>query len=518
MQMEDLPSEVIRLRKEVAALKREKTDLEALIEMNIEHSDFVEEELFKHLETTKERLARRITKLRRDIQHLYQRITELQHEKADLELIIKLNVEHADFIEEDLLNKVESTLRDSERQFRLISETLPIPVIVKRVADNVVMYVNAPAGELLGVSLDQILNCPLDHFYFPADRPSIQALLAKQGSIHNHEMRVRQSDGNFRWVALSAQFLTFNDVPAVLHVLYDVTERKRAEEEIRSLNQQLEQRVRERTAELQETNLALRHSLDRLKITQEQLIQAEKSVALAGLVAGIAHEINNPVGIGITSASYLEEKTHELKTLYEQGNMTRSALEKYLQSTEETALILLRNLQRAADQVRSFKQVAVDQTISEKRRFNLKTYLDDLMLSLYPKFRHTQYTITIQCPEDLEVVSYPGAFSQILTNLVINTLIHGFDQQSQGNIGLTVRTTETGLQLEYSDNGRGMAPEERSRAFDAFYTTKRGQGGTGLGLHIVYNLVTQRLGGEIVCESTPGKVTTFLMRLPFLQE
>lgn len=516
--MEDLHAEVIRLRKELAVLKREKAELELLMDVNIEYSDFIEEDLLHHLEDTKKRLFQEIAKLRVEIRDLYQRIANLQREKADLELLINLNLEYSDFIEEDLLTKVESTLRESERQFRLLSETIPVPILVTRVADAAIVFANKPASELLGLPFEQVLGCKTREFYTMVEQQALQNILNLQGQVSHHEMQIRRRDGNLRWVALSAQFLTFKDIPCLLNALYDLTDWKQAEEKIRSLNEQLELRVEERTGELRQTNQALRESLETLKITQEQLIQAEKSVALAGLVAGIAHEINNPVGLGVTSASYLEQQTQEMRDLYEQGNLTRSALKKYLQSAQEAAVIILRNLQRAAEQVKSFKQVAVDQTSGEKRQFNLKAYIDDLMLSLHPKFKHTGHTISIQCPENITITSYPGAFSQIITNLVINTLNHGFEEQEQGEILLKVTYEQEMLRLEYCDNGKGMTSEERSRAFDAFYTTKRGRGGTGLGLHIVYNLVTQKLEGEINCESVPGMRTTFIIQIPIAKE
>lgn len=294
----------------------------------------------------------------------------------------------------------------------------------------------------------------------------------------------------------------------------EILERKRIEEEVRTLNAELEHRVEERTVELRIANQELLQSLETLRKAQEQLIQSEKMAALGGLVAGIAHEINTPVGVSITAASHLEQQTKELVTHYHNNTMRRSELEHYLNVAEQVSRMLLINLQLAADQIQIFKQVAVDQTSSERRFFNLKNYLNDVLLSLHPKLRNTQYTITINCPDTLNLDSYPGAFSQIVRNLVLNSLIHGFEHQEQGEITLDVTLQAESLQLRYTDNGKGIGKEEIPRIFEPFYTTKRGHGGSGLGLHIVYNLVTQQLQGTIMCESQPGAGATFLIQMP----
>jgi len=291
-------------------------------------------------------------------------------------------------------------------------------------------------------------------------------------------------------------------------------ERTEAEEALRTFNEELENRVSERTVELQKMNEALEQSLQELYETQRQLILSEKMSALGGLVAGVAHEINTPLGVGITAASYLEQETNELTRHYRDGSMTRSDLEHYLQMTVQSSRILLQNLQRAAEQVRGFKQVAVDQTSENKRRFALKTYIDDVFVSLHPKLKKTAYRVIVDCPEDLEIYSYPGAFSQIITNFVINSLIHGFEHQEHGQITLTVTVQHGSFLLHYADNGKGVHIEECSKVFEPFYTTKRGQGGSGLGLHIVYNLVTQKLGGEIRCSSAPNNGMEFTITIP----
>lgn len=294
----------------------------------------------------------------------------------------------------------------------------------------------------------------------------------------------------------------------------EILERKRIEEEVRTLNVELEHRVEERTVELRLANQELLQSLEQLRKTQEQLIQSEKMAALGGLVAGIAHEINTPVGVGITAASHLEQQTGELIKNYRQNTMRRSDLERYLKIAEEASRMLLMNLQLAAEQIQIFKQVAVDQTSAEKRIFNVKRYLNDVLLSLHPKLRNTRHSVTIHCPDTLELDSYPGAFSQIVRNLVLNSLMHGFEFKEQGEISLEISLQEDRLQLRYSDNGKGIVKEEIPKIFEPFYTTKRGHGGSGLGLHIVYNLVTQKLHGTIVCESEPEVGTTFLIHIP----
>ncbi|CAN2043758.1 hypothetical protein GMMP13_1120023 [Candidatus Magnetomoraceae bacterium gMMP-13] len=280
----------------------------------------------------------------------------------------------------------------------------------------------------------------------------------------------------------------------------DITENKRAKEE-------LEQRVIERTAKLKE-------SVEMLKSTQAKLVQSEKMAALGDLVGGVAHEINTPVGIGVTAASHLEEKTRECNALFEFGKLKRSDLETYLKTASSSAEMILSNLRRAASLIQSFKQVAVDRANEVKRIFNLKEYIDDVLLSLRPKLKKTQHRINITCPENIKLNSYPGALSQIVTNLIVNTLIHGFENIDSGEINFDISEERDIILFKYQDNGKGIDPNNLNKIFDPFFTTKRGRGGSGLGMHIVYNLVTQTIGGSIECISTPGKGTCFIIQIP----
>lgn len=258
----------------------------------------------------------------------------------------------------------------------------------------------------------------------------------------------------------------------------------------------------------------LSQALENLKATQSQLVEAEKMAALGGLVAGVAHEINTPVGVGVTAASLLEDKTVTFRTLFQNGQMKRSDLEKYLDTASQSSSMILKNLQRAAELIQSFKQVAVDQSSEERRTFVAKAYLDEILLSLHPKLKRTQLTVQVHADENLTLDSYPGAFAQIVTNLVMNSLIHAYEPGQPGHLVFDLKQKNGSFIFEYADDGRGIPPEHLSKIFDPFFTTKRGQGGSGLGLHIIYNLVTQKLGGTIRCESKVGRGTRFMIELP----
>ncbi len=285
-------------------------------------------------------------------------------------------------------------------------------------------------------------------------------------------------------------------------------------EQLEESNRTLEVRVDERTRELQDKNGELEETLIKLQEMQNQVITQEKMVALGGLVAGVAHEINTPVGIGVTAASLLQERTAAFQDTYKGGQMKRSELEKYLDTASQSSAMLLTNLNRAAELIQSFKQVAVDQSTEGRRTFTIKTYMDEILLSLRPKLKRTQHRIDVHVDDDLQLDSDPGAFSQIVTNLVMNSLTHAFEPNTRGWIVFDFAPRDDHLVFTYSDDGRGIPPDNLDKIFEPFFTTQRGQGGSGLGLHIIYNLVTQKLGGTIRCESEVGVGTRFIIDLP----
>jgi signal transduction histidine kinase len=277
----------------------------------------------------------------------------------------------------------------------------------------------------------------------------------------------------------------------------DVTEKARVEEELRAAKERAEQ------------------ALEDLKSAQSSLIRAEKMASLGGLVAGVAHEINTPVGIGLTSASTLAAETRRLRKLYDAEDMGQEDFENYLTLAHEAADLMVGNMRRAAELIQSFKQVAVDQTSAERRSFDLGAYITEVLVSLRPALRKTAHSVTLNCPEGIPVDSFPGALSQIITNFVMNASLHAFEAGQPGAMTITVRREEPDdIELTFEDNGRGIPQDALPRIFDPFFTTRRGSGGSGLGLHIVFNLVTVTLQGRISVDSRPGHGTTFLVRFP----
>jgi NO-binding membrane sensor protein with MHYT domain/two-component sensor histidine kinase len=244
-------------------------------------------------------------------------------------------------------------------------------------------------------------------------------------------------------------------------------------------------------------------ALRELKATQQILIQAEKMASLSQLTAGVAHEINTPIGTALTAATALQRRTREFVASVTAGTITKTAAVSYAGIAAEGTDLIVSNIMRAAELIRSFKQVAVDQTSGERREFALDTYLQEIVRSLSPRLKQTPHRVSVDCPADLRMSSFPGALSQIITNLIINSIVHAYPGNRAGSILLRARRLERDrVELVYSDDGVGIPAANLDRIFDPFFTTSRATGGTGLGMHIVYNLVTQTLKGAIAVESS----------------
>jgi signal transduction histidine kinase len=286
------------------------------------------------------------------------------------------------------------------------------------------------------------------------------------------------------------------------------------ESEMHTLNSELEHRVNDRTRDLSTSNQSLQETIQVLHDTKDQLMHAEKMASLGNLVAGISHEINTPLGMGVTSSSSLLEELNKIEKQFQGGSMKRSDLENFFSHAHQSGDILVSNLDRAVELIRSFKQIAVDQTSDDWRTVNFYTYFNEILLSLKPQFRHTSISVENCAEKDLRCVTHPGAIYQIISNLVINATLHAFGETDNGLIKLGARQVGSDIEITCNDNGQGIPEENIARIFEPFFTTKRGQGGTGLGLNIVYNIVITQLGGEISVTSIVGSGTTFTIKLP----
>lgn len=384
--------------------------------------------------------------------------------------------ENQDFVDElrKQKNRINTILQTSMDAFWIMD------------VDGYILETNEAFRTMFGYSLMEIMNLNINLKDLDVNRNEISILeklqeIRKEGSAR-FETRYECKNGEIKDLEISVTFVDTLDQPIFEVFARDISERKEKEKA--------------------------------LKRTQAQLVQSEKMAALGRLVAGVAHEINTPIGVGITAASHISDETKRLIKLYNDNQMKREDLEKYLETMWSTSDMILKNLDNASELISNFKQVAVDRTDNKRRKFKLKEYLKDILISLKPKLKNTKHKVKINGPDDLEVDTFPGAISQIITNLTVNSLRHAFEEQEKGTIEIDIIEKDKVIKLVYTDNGRGMAREEQEKIFEPFYTTKRGQGGTGLGLNLVYNLVSSTLNGKIECESIPGEGTTFIILFP----
>ncbi|MGM0630761.1 MAG: GAF domain-containing sensor histidine kinase [Pseudomonadota bacterium] len=308
-----------------------------------------------------------------------------------------------------------------------------------------------------------------------------------------------------------------SDEVAFVGVLADIygravsaSERERFEELLIRQNEQLESMVEERTQ-------SLTKALDNFKQAQERLIETEKMAALGKLVAGVAHEVNTPLGVSVTAVTHCEHRLKKLDQGFSNGSISRKQLQTFIGDTYEAYQLLTSNLERAATLIQNFKKTAVDQSSFELVNCQLNDYLHALILSLKPVVKKKHVNITIDCDDNIVLSTYQGALAQIVTNLVSNTNDHAFaEPYEKHQIEIKTEPKDEGVLFHFRDNGKGMDSETIKNIFEPFFTTSRQTGGSGLGLSIVYNLVTRKLKGEISVQSTPGEGTEFSFFLPDL--
>ncbi len=408
-------------------------------------------------------------------------------------------------------NCILATIRDITERKRAEEALLMTQFSMDHASDSIVwvddqgnlIYVNDAACTSMGYAREELLSMKVFDIDpdFPAEGFEEHMIELRRRGAMKFESRHRRKDGRLFPVEVTTNYLEYNGRFHGCAFDRDITDRKRAEAELQQHRNHLEELVAERTAELRQA--------------MAQLVQAEKLAALGSLVAGVAHELSTPLGNTRVVASSLGDDLRAFVAAVESGSLRRSQVEAFLSRGCEAVDLLERNTARAADLINDFKQVAVDQTSMRRRCFNLHQTLEEMLATLRPLFKHTTHRLELDIPPDLELDSYPGPLEQVIANLINNSLIHGFAGIEAGFI--RIRAAPQGpdqVQMDYQDNGVGIPEMILNRIFEPFFTTRLGQGGSGLGLYIVYTLVAGVLGGRIEARSEPGQGAEFSIRLP----
>jgi PAS domain S-box-containing protein len=411
------------------------------------------------------------------------------HRNADGE-IVGVNVAAEEITER---KRAEAALKASERQFHTLADSIP-QLVWMADAEGAIYWLNNHWYEYTGRPLGEI-NPHSWHKVLGARWGEALAT----GTALESELSLLGRDGEYR--PFLTRVVPLRDPTGAVYgwigTHIDISERKRNEREVRRAKD------------------AAEAALQNLRETQSSLIEAEKLAALGRLVAGVAHEINNPLGTSLTVASSLERKSELFASEVAQGILKRSSLNEFVEAIRNGSAQLLESLNRAAKLVQSFKQVASDRNNSELRSFDLGDLTEQIATGLRPALPKHGVTLNVECQRGLSMSSYPGSYGQVLTNLFLNSIAHAFPDGRQGKIAIKVSASGADeVEIIFTDDGCGMSADVRRQAFDPFFTTRRHQGCTGLGLHIVHSVVTDRLGGRLDLDSEPGRGTRIKLRLP----
>ncbi|ASD65980.1 sensor histidine kinase [Pseudoalteromonas piscicida] len=336
----------------------------------------------------------------------------------------------------------------------------------------------------------------------------LSALLQDVSKNHNYSARAPGSN-------IAELNVLANNLNIMLARTENQLERHKADkQEIKQLNQSLEEKVNQRTIALREANQELLNALERMHQYQNQIIENEKMASLGQMVAGVAHEVNTPIGLGITGSTLLRDKLSDIREAFQTKSLTSKQLERFVNDGIENLDLIYRNLNRAAELVSSFKRLAVSQDLEVNSQIDLSNLLTEVVASMRAELSTKQPEVTIDCDTGLAIESKAGPLQQVLEQLISNSLLHGFKDQQNNSISITVKSSMGQLTIEYADNGMGVPKAIKKRIFDPFVTTRRGEGGSGLGMHLVYNLVTQALGGSITLDEEFSQGAKFIITLP----
>ncbi len=407
--------------------------------------------------------------------------------------------------------QAQQAYRQSEEMFYSTFHESPLMMAVSEASgQGRIVDVNAAFEQVLGYRREDVigLNGTDIGYWSEETQNMLRDLLVRERSITAVEVVMRTTNGEERIALVSARLRRIREDWRLFWYSTDITDMRRARQAVEDLNRSLEHKVAERTE-------ALELALQRLQEAQQEIVQSEKLKALDTIVAGVAHELNTPIGNALTVATTLEEKTRAFMGEVNSGALRRTSLADYTAVAEEASRLIARNLHAAGELVRSFKQVTVDQASAQRRKFDLKLTLEELLTTLHHRIKGQSVSLHTEFEEGLVLDSYPGPLGQVVTNLVTNALTHAFENITQGRIDLKAYKTAKGqVCLECSDNGSGIPPEHMSRLFDPFFTTKLGRGGSGLGLPIVQSIVTGLLGGRIKVHSKDGAGTRIVITMP----
>ncbi len=412
----------------------------------------------------------------------------------------------------------EVALRESEQKFVTFFNASPTAISVRqKVGDRYVFVdVNPAWVRLVGRSRADVLDRDSAELGLYANLQDFSDLLLRVTSdsvATLNDISFVRGDGSTFIAEGSAALVPMGQEELIIASIHDVTDKRKMERDLRELNVELESRIARRTASLTQANQELQETLLALQRTQDRLIQTEKLASLGSLVAGIAHELNTPIGNGLMAATALQEHQKHFEKRFAAG-LRRTDLEDHMVQLRQGLNIAALNLERAASLIRNFKQVSVDQASEQRRRFHLLEVVRSYLITLQPMIKRTSPEISVSIDREMQLDSYPGALGQVVINLVQNALVHGLDGMSKGVIEILASRVNDELVLKIVDNGRGIPADTHKRIFDPFYTTKLGQGGSGLGLSVVRNIVTGILGGQIDFQSQVSVGTTFTVVIP----
>lgn len=419
------------------------------------------------------------------------------------------------------LSTQEEALRQSERRVVQVLQASPLPITVAEFVSGACLEVN-PAWEraFQRKRADVIGKTPVQLGFWrdEAHRDQFKQQFGTDQRLSGFDVTFTLPDGTERTFLLSSERFMYGELDCVMTISMDVTERKVLEQQLKELNATLEQRVLDRTQALDDANRNLMATMGTLQRAQEELIGAEKLAALGSLVAGVAHELNTPLGNALVTASALHELAERTQEAALAGSIKKSAFQDFMQQMNDGASLMHKSLSRAVELIGSFKQVAVDQESERRRSFDLHRMVQEVLDTLKPSIKKSDVRIVLAIPEGVEMESFPGPLGQVVMNLVNNALLHGLEGIADGvvEVSATISADRRSVTLRVADNGRGIAPEHLAHVFDPFFTTKLGQGGSGLGLAVSHRIATRVLGGRVRAQSQPGQGCSFELTIPLV--